>query len=112
MCLATNGFSAIRPATSNATITSYDRSGLHLSFASPINAPDAATGTVTSYTVALNKLKDASGATGTLTGRLAKAGWNWSMLWNRSAAVHNPTLTFQVLTVSAQKVQDPSAGAL
>ena len=34
------------------------------------------------------------------------------MLASKSAVVHNPTLTFQALTVSALKVVDPAAGAL
>ena len=74
-------------------------------------------GTVTSVNVAAGKLvanvsASSPGTPVTANGRLARAGWNLAMLASKSAVVHNPTLTFQALTVSALKVVDPAAGAL
>ncbi len=94
----------INVAADQPKVTGYGRSGVTLSYGA----------TPTVVTVALNRIY----ATGTTTpfilnnGRFAKAGWNLGMLPTRASAVHNPTLTFQALTVSAQKVVDAGAGAL
>ncbi|HET9554689.1 MAG TPA: hypothetical protein VFP50_17110 [Anaeromyxobacteraceae bacterium] len=94
----------ISVATDNPQVTGYGRSGVQLTY--------GATPTVVS--VPLSKIF----ATGTTTpfiannGRFAKAGWNLGLVPTQAAAVHNPTFTFQLLTVTAQKVNDPTAGAL
>jgi hypothetical protein len=95
----------VTAATSGAAVTGVGRSGVSLSFTTPIDSPNAPTGTATvsTITVAFSKLT-VGGVAVTTTGRMAKAGWNMAMLSNKSAAVHNPALTFQVLSISAQKL--------
>lgn len=94
----------INVATDKPQVTGYGRSGVTLTYGA----------VPTTVTVALNRIF----VTGTTTtfvannGRFAKAGWNLGMLPTQAAAVHNPTLTFQALTISAQKVVDATAGAL
>lgn len=91
-------------ATDTPRVTGYGRSGVTLSYGA----------TPTVVTLSLSKIY----ATGTTTpfvtsnGRFAKAGWNLGMLPTQAAAVHNPTLTFQALAITAQKVVDGAAGAL
>jgi hypothetical protein len=99
-------------ATTQPTITAWSRSGASFSFAAAIDDPSAASGTVTSLSVAANKLIASDGTAVKANGRFAKAGWNMALVPTQSAAVHNKTFTFQVLSTSAQKVLDPTAGAL
>jgi hypothetical protein len=110
--IGTGTQSPVTVQASNVAITGYGRSGITFAFTTPVNDPNAASGTIGTITVALTNLKDVNGTTLTLTGRMAKAGWNLAMLSDQSSAVHNPLLVPQVFTVSSQKVLDTTAGAL
>jgi hypothetical protein len=111
---------AARTVTVNAADVSYlslGRSGLTLKFSVVVDDPALATGTVaagTGITLALaNVVTTGGGGTQIVSanGRFAKAAWNMGLVASQSSVVHNKTFTFQVLSTTAAKVGDITAGA-
>jgi hypothetical protein len=108
-------------AANKPTIVGFDRSGFTFVFATDIENPNVVATDPAHILTAGTKLSSSLAATlvtATTTpicinnGRMAKAGWNMSMLNDQSSIVHNPLLVPQVFTVSAQKVGDATAGTL
>ncbi|HVP66993.1 MAG TPA: carboxypeptidase regulatory-like domain-containing protein [Anaeromyxobacteraceae bacterium] len=88
------------------------RSGITLSFATPINNPNATSGTVSTFTVSLaNLCSDASPPPTTsfctqvfsLSGTMAKANWNFNLIGDGGGgvfpgnAIHNPPFVTNVI---------------
>lgn len=103
--------------SADVTSASIGRTGLSLKFSVAVENPAAATGTVaagTSITLPLaSVVTNGGGSTQIVTanGRFAKASWNMGLVASQSSVVHNKTFTFQVLSTTAAKVGDATAGA-